>query len=159
MKKVAVNKCFGGFGLSNWAMYNIAKKKGIEVFPYKVSYNDDYTEVKYKKIDDPKDIHNFSSEGFAERVDFFTEDPLEEEWILGMHKDNSYKVFEEFNFYPDYNRDDKEMIKVIEELGSLAERSYADIEILEIEDDEEYIVHEYDGLETLIAGKDLREVE
>ena len=34
MKKVILNKCFGGFGLSKEAYELYAKKKGISVFHY-----------------------------------------------------------------------------------------------------------------------------
>ena len=38
MKKIVINTCFGGFGLSDEAMLLFAKKKGIEVYPEKSSW-------------------------------------------------------------------------------------------------------------------------
>lgn len=46
-----------------------------------------------------------------------------------------------------YARDDKELVQAVEELGSMASSKYADLEIIEIPDDVEWQIEEYDGYE------------
>lgn len=55
--KIAINRCFGGFGLSTLAISEILKRKGMECFCYKqteYSFNtgrDKYVKVKPSKND------------------------------------------------------------------------------------------------------------
>ena len=88
MKKIVINKCFGGFGLSEKA-----KKKLIK---------------------------------------------------LGVidNKDN----------YANYivDRSNPLLVKVVEEMGEKANGRYAKLKIVEIPDDVEWIIDEYDGMETVV---------
>ena len=47
----------------------------------------------------------------------------------------------------DIERSDPALIQVIEELGKAANGSYADLRVVEIPDDVEWHIEEYDGLE------------
>lgn len=85
MQRIVINKCYGGFGLSDKAMELYKTKTGIE----------------------------------------------EDEW---------------FSAY-DIERDDPILIEVIEELGEKAEGDCAKLKIVEIPDDVEWFVEEYDGKE------------
>jgi hypothetical protein len=108
--KVAINKCFGGFGLSDEATILYAKKKGIELF---------------KK----GNTSTFS--------DFYTTPTFDQD---------SY-------FYPDFyeeeTRCDPDLISTIEELGGKANGTHAAIKIVEIPDDIEWHIDEYDGHESI----------
>jgi hypothetical protein len=85
MKKIVINKCHGGFGLTDAAMFR-------------------YAEI--KKIEDLATIHIY-----------------------------------------DIDRADPVLIQVIEELGEEAEDRYADLKIVEIPEDVDWYIEEYDGLE------------
>jgi len=56
---------------------------------------------------------------------------------------------EKGEFLSDYNlnRSDPELIKTVEELGEKANGQCADLKIVEIPDDVEYEIEEYDGVE------------
>ena len=47
------------------------------------------------------------------------------------------------------NRDHPLLVKVVEELGKKANGQHADLEVVEIPDDIEYEIDEYDGIETI----------
>ena len=52
-----------------------------------------------------------------------------------------------FEYSWDIARDDPLLVKVIEELGDAAGGSYANIKIVTIPDDVEWVIEEYDGSE------------
>ena len=85
MKKIVINKCHGGFGLTDAAMFR-------------------YAEI--KKIEDLTTLHIY-----------------------------------------DLCRDDPVLIQVVEELGEEAMDRYADLKIVEIPEDVDWYIHEYDGME------------
>jgi hypothetical protein len=82
MKKIVINKCYGGFGLSQEAF------------------------IELQKLDS-----------------------------------------EDTAFYHRNNRDSLKLIEVIEKLGSRANGQHSELKIVEIPDDVDYIIEEYDGLE------------
>ena len=85
MKKIVINKCHGGFGLSDLAMRR-------------------YAEI--KKIEDVDTIHIY-----------------------------------------DICRADSALVQVVEELGEESFDTYAELKIVEIPEDVDWYIHEYDGLE------------
>jgi hypothetical protein len=85
MKKILINTCYGGFGLSVKAMQR-------------------YAEI--KKIEDVNTIHVF-----------------------------------------DIDRADPVLVQVVEELGKESNDVYSDLHIVEIPEDVDWYVEEYDGLE------------
>jgi arginine/lysine/ornithine decarboxylase len=110
--KVAINGCFGGFGLSEEAFQKLLGRKGIE----------------YERADDSK----YSSLGITHYY---------RKGMLG--KDEGYLAHFEFTD----NRADPDLIAVIEELGEAANSRFAEIKIVEIPDDVEWVINEYDGVE------------
>lgn len=54
---------------------------------------------------------------------------------------------EETFFHRDVSRDDPNLVAVVQELGSAANGKFAALEIIEIPDDVDWEVQEYDGLE------------
>jgi hypothetical protein len=85
MKKIVINKCHGGFGLTDAAMFR-------------------YAEI--KKIEDLTTLHIY-----------------------------------------DLCRDDPVLVQVVEELGEESFDRYADLKIVEIPEDVDWYIEEYDGLE------------
>ena len=84
-QKIAINTCFGGFGLSEKATELYKKSKGIDSFSYLSNY--------------------------------------------------------------DIDRDDPDLIAIIEKLGKEANDEFAELSIVEIPAGVKWIIEEYDGLE------------
>lgn len=57
--------------------------------------------------------------------------------------DNDVEILPTWNF----DRDDKVLVRVVEELGKVANDTYADLKIVEIPDAIEWDIKEYDGRE------------
>jgi len=133
MKKIVYNTCFGGFGLSNLALKEYAKLKGIELFFYK---ND------YLYSEDKKGVNRYTKqENITEdsRLDAFTKD----------YGDVFYDKYEEGTFYyPDIQRDDIDLIAIVEKLGEKANGSCANLQIAEVEG--KWRIDEYDGNESVM---------
>ena len=104
MPKVVINRCHGGFGLSNKAIELLFEMKGWDLD--KDDSSESYT-VYYKK----------TSEG------------------------------NEYFYEGDLERDDSELVTVVEKLGEEANGWAADLKIVDVPDDVKWYVDEYDGLE------------
>lgn len=131
MKKVILNKCFGGFGLSHEAYMLYANKKGIKLFMYRTEYETGkYNKLKVKKGDKVYDYYYFNKD-------------------FGNKIDNNCETDGYFVYLNKKYREDLILIKVIEELGDKANGKHAQLEIVEIPEDLEYVIDEYDGIETL----------
>ena len=149
MAKVILNKDYGGFGVSALAHKMYAKKKfGRELFIYS---GDDITEdrkVHYTKlsVDDFKEKHSFFY--------FYSFTDLGQEIIIDLaHEDN----IETLNITSDY-REDPLLIEIVEELGEKANDSFSTLKVVEIPDElanGNYIIDDYDGIETLHAKVDI----
>ena len=125
--KVAYNNCFGGFGLSCLALTEYAKKKGITLHWYN---SEGFNPTVYKKVNKIPEQNRFSETAFTCDIgESATEYPK-----------GSY-------YYPDFDRADKDLIEVIEELGVKANGMCASLAIKEIPDGAEYEITEYDGNE------------
>jgi len=104
--KIVINKCFGGFNLSEEAVLLYGKKKGLNII------------VVRDKI--MKSLHHY---------------------YLDEVKDGNY--FSD----RDIQRNDSVLIEVVEELGGKANGFCSELKIVEIPDDVEWIIEEYDGKE------------
>jgi hypothetical protein len=110
--KVAINRCFGGFSISNAAFEKLLERKGVE-----------YQKVpsKYKIRGDEYDYYQAGIQ------------PSDDTYI------SDYEYYD--------NRSDADLIAVIEEMGESANGWAAEIALVEIPEDVEWHIHEYDGLE------------
>lgn len=107
MTKVVINRCYGGFGLSDDAVERYAQLKGINLGPrQKSSYGGAHW-----YIDDIRDDEHYYSSHVIE------------------------------------GRSDPILIQVIEEMGNAADGWAADLAIVEIPDDVQWHIEEYDGME------------
>ena len=97
MKKIVINNCYGGFGLSQEALIELQKS-------------------------DSRFVNKFeSSIGILEEGDLYPSDELK--------------------------RDNLKLVEIVEQLGSRANDEHAELKIVEIPDNVEYIIEEYDGSE------------
>ena len=111
--KVAINVCYGGFGLSYEAFEKLLERKGIE----------------FEKRKDEE----FAS---LNLVHYYKKGHLGD--------DSAY--LSPYEFYDGEKRADPDLIAVIEKMGDAAS-DCADLKIVEIPDDVEFVIEEYDGHE------------
>jgi hypothetical protein len=110
--KVAINRCFGGFGISDEAFEKLLERKGIA----------------FEKVVDKERGALFGASYYNEG-----------------HVGNDEFYLSEYDMTS--VRNDPDLIAVIEEMGEAANSWAADIAIVEIPDDVQWHIHEYDGLE------------
>ena len=103
--KIVINKCYGGFGLSEEAVFLYAKKKGLNL----IVQRDKGLKINHYYLNEKKDGNYFSER--------------------------------------DIQRNDPILIEVVNELGEKADGFCSELKIVEIPDDVEWIIEEYDGKE------------
>lgn len=135
--KIAVNKCWGGFSLSKeaQALY-MEMKYGVDNVHYYTL--DNYSGKKSNKED-------FIKQGDADDIYITTTDCGEE---FDDYSSLNIDWFEEYNDSIEF-RSDPVLIKVLEELGDDANGHSAAIEIVDVPDDANVYIDNYDGLETV----------
>ena len=130
MKKILLNKCYGGFSLSRKAYELYAKKKGFDLFIYKLEIKTG--NLFYIKTNEDNSLYTtYTNKDLGDVVvDIAKEDML---------------------FLDDSYREDETLIEVVEELGKEANSKFSALTIVEIPDDvaEDYVIDDYDGIETL----------
>ena len=138
MKKVILNKCFGGFDVSPKAYQLYAMYKGYSHL-YKYQPTSSLNNVTYKLVDlfDEHLLHFYVTKYFGK--EFSKNDISKEDWekhILYLNDDN---------------REDDILIKVVEELGDEASGRFGQLVVVQIPDDLDYVIDNYDGIEILHA--------
>lgn len=129
--KVILNKCYGGFGVSQKAYELYAKKKGLEIFVYKLECTND--KPIYRKTDMGSSIFTITfTKDFGDYVDLY--DDNSEKYILELCSNH---------------REDPVLIEVVEELGDRANSPFSKLVVVDIPDGMEYEIDDYDGVETL----------
>ena len=108
--RVIINRCYGGFGLSDKALERYALLKGMNI-------------VKQKE-------KSFGDSAY---------------WLDGIEDDDHY--FSSYSLHCNECRTDDVLIRVVEELGQEANGFCADLRIVEVPDDVEWFIAEYDGIE------------
>lgn len=129
--KVVINSCHGGFGLSMPAIVRYLEIKGKKVW---VEEDEDWEgHFNYWLVPKEERVVNRES-------DF---------WSMSAEEKKVYNdSWREQNFsYREIARDDPVLIQVVEELGKGADNRYSELKIVEIPDDVEWQIEEYDGLE------------
>ena len=126
--KVILNKCYGGFDVSDAAYELYAKKKGITLYEYKELRNLDLERV--YSFDRPLITH------------YFTED-------MGAYVSSDKVDWSKMLYLNSGHRDDETLIEVVEELGKKASGACGKLVVVEIPDGMDYVIDEYDGIETL----------
>ena len=130
--KLVINKCHGGFGLSHEAMLRYFEIKGITVYPeqsndYWKHWN--YWTVKPENRIETKEGESFTSMSMDERIAY------------------NHAYSEQNAYERDIERDDPALVQTVEELGVKANGRHAELSVVQIPDDVEYSIEEYDGYE------------
>lgn len=129
--KIVINKCHGGFGLSEKALLQYAELKGLKVWIE--------TDKKYSILK-----HYWTSPPEQRPTD------IEDDWFdLSLEERAAYnkKISEAQIYDREIPRDDIHLVQVVEELGPEADGRYAALKIVEIPDNVKWEIDEYDGLE------------
>ena len=130
MKKVILNKCYGGFNVSKEGYMLYAKKKGITLYQYKQNF--DNRKFIYTKTNEDNIFNHYFIKDIGDNIEITNED------------------YEKYSLYlNDQHREDPVLIEVVEELGEKASGRFGDLRVVEIPDDLDYVIDEYDGIETL----------
>jgi hypothetical protein len=127
--KVVVNRCWGGFGLSYEAVMELGKRKGLTLYAWGNARTGDHIDFdKYVPYD---------GTGEAPFVVHYTTAPITGE--RGEMNDSYYS--------PHPDRNDPDLVAIVEEFGARANGQHAKLEIVDIPDDVEWEIDEYDGME------------
>lgn len=131
--KVVINTRYGGYGLSTEAIKLYAKKANKPIFGYVEDYEAERKSSEHRPILRQRDNEE------AWLVFWLAEDigdsPTHEQL-------NAAKWFEGPG-----ERHDPILVEVVEELGERADGDYASLKVVEIPDDVDYVIEEYDGTE------------
>ena len=121
--KIVINRCYGGFGLSKEAVMRYAELAGMTLYHKGDSLCDHYYKV---PVDEYKRLYEEAQ------------------------KTRSYGVINELYFSDrQIGRDDPLLVQVVEELGEMSWDRCAELKVVEIPDDIEWEIKEYDGMESI----------
>ena len=129
MTKVVVNRCFGGFSLSEAGVRLYAKLKGLTVYPERDGVITTYWTV-------PAGQRSGVLEGAA--------------WDAASTeaRQASNAAYGAMTITDtDIPRDDHALVETVEALDDAANGPFAKLEVVEIPDDVAWHIHEYDGSE------------
>lgn len=134
--KVVINKCYGGFGLSEAAVLRYFEIKGQPVWVEK--------DKKFGGLG----ITNYWLVSPENRVEDREDDFYRS---MSMEERQEYnRLWAEQNFYDrDVARDDPVLVQVVEEMGQDAWGRFAELKVVDIPDDVQWEIAEYDGWESV----------
>jgi hypothetical protein len=127
--KIAINTCFGGFGLSKKAVKRMAELQGKECYFFYI---------------DRKDGKRYYNSLDKYQVDWFI--------AFSIPNPNDYNpdILGQFILTDNpKDRTDSILIQVIEELKEEANGQHSDLKIVEIPDNVEWYIDDYDGIESI----------
>lgn len=131
MKKIVINTCYGGFGLSHPAIMRYGELAEMTLYPYESA-----AEEWKRYIHDPED--QYPSYATYSKQD------------LGDSPSNADLFRDENTFYfRGIERDDPFLVQVVEEMGKAASTNFSSLKVVEIPDDIEWYIGEYDGMESI----------
>ncbi len=135
MQKIVINRCYGGFGLSYKAMMLYAQKMGFKLFAYgEPEYGKGYKPLVPEQVEKAFLVH-YSTAELPQGA--------------GTLKSNEKLLNDNYFTERDIRRNDPILVEVVEELGQEADNKFAELKVVEIPDDVEWEINEYDGMETV----------
>lgn len=123
--KVVINNCYGGFSLSNAAEDLYAEKKGFKIYRYRDGDKNEFVRCS------PEHNDLIALTFTKDKGDSFSSDDFDDGYWYSSGLD----------------RHDPVLVSVVEELGHCANGMCASLKVVEIPDDVEYEICEYDGRE------------
>ena len=131
MRKILLNKCYGGFSVSRKAYELYAKKKGFDLFIYKLEIKTG--NLFYIKTNDDNSLYTtYTNKDLGDVV-------------------KGYIADEDRVELNDTMREDETLIEVVEELGAEANSKFSSLVIVKVPESvaKDYVIDNYDGIETL----------
>ena len=142
MKKIVINACYGGFGLSMAAIARLAELRGKPCYFFTDSYNQPFSQILpdaknnrgwFHAFDVPNPNDFYNTINWASRTE--DERSAMSDW------------FRAHTLTEDPERNDPFLVQVVEELGNGASGHCAELKIVEVPDDVQCTIDEYDGME------------
>jgi len=130
MQKIVINKCYGGFSISEKALYRLAELKGVTL--YKKQEDGEFFPTYWTVPEIPDGIIKDKDWHKASLEDRIISNELCRKSTMGNRPEN---------------RADPDLIKVVEELGKDADGKHSKLCVVEVPDGVEWEIEEYDGLE------------
>ena len=126
--KVVINRCYGGFGISDTAFERYLDLKGI-------------TWYKGESIIGSSEYYNVPVEEYEALYELCKAKPV---------GPDRFKEVNGLYISPyDIERDDPILVQVVEELGEESWGEYAELKIVEVPDDVVWEIDDYDGMESI----------
>jgi len=148
-KRVVVNRCYGAFCLSVKAQLEYAKRAGFHLWVYKEARNcgipntnaNLYIEVPLDKIPPPGSMED----------DFIllTKQPLPKWGDTEFHYNPRFPDTVDIFYDTALSRDDPILVEVVKDLGEEANGFGSKLEIIEIPEDVDYEIYDWDGFESV----------
>jgi len=137
--KVVINRCYGGFGLSYEGVMYYAKLKGIKLYAYVEKWEDDLYANKIYDASDETVIpfEKRKSKSSTITIYYATKKGLKNRMELGKYLWNEDAI----------ERNDPALVQTVEDLREKANGYAAELKVVEIPDDVDWEITEYDGLE------------
>ena len=132
--KVVINRCFGGFSLSKEGIARYCELAGLPCYIEE--------DTKFKSLG----IFTCWLLPEAERIESKEGEAF---YAMSMEDRRAYnaKHSEQTVCPREIERHDPVLVQVVEEMGSKADGDHAQLAVVEIPDDVNYIIEEYDGME------------
>lgn len=138
---IILNKCYGGFAVSNEGYKLYAQKRGLKLYYYKYVDEEEDTFI-YKRYSveelQEKDLHPiFYFYSIRDLGEYTSERPIDPAIILDLDEGH---------------REDPVLVEVIRELGQSANTYFSNLKIVDVPisfANGNYTIDDYDGLETL----------
>ena len=126
--KVVINRCYGGFGISDTAFKRYLDLKGITWYKGESQFG-------------TSDYYTVPVEEYKALEEICTSRPV---------GPDRYKELNDLYLSPyDIGRDDPMLVQVVEELGKESWGGHSKLKIVEIPDDVQWEIDEYDGMESV----------
>ena len=162
--KVVINTCYGGFSISPKALRRYLEIKGKKGYFFKSEYDDygnreEYIPVDIDKLDDdtrlgwvscylvPNPQEVLANAPHDNREDYMLDGELDRESYNMACDEYNEKVRDVYVSNYDIERNDPILVQVVEEMGEESYGGYAQLKVVEIPDDVDWFIDEYDGME------------
>lgn len=132
IRRIVINKCHGGFGLSKEAILRYLELSNTPVW---AEEQNSLTPFKYWLVPPGPDR---------------LEDPSSQEWAdmtLQERQAHNQKYSQQVFYDREVPRDDPYLVRAVFELGEKANGDYSKLKIVEVPEEVEWTIEEYDGLE------------